>query len=244
MTRQRLHTYSEVRMYALTVSTIEPKNIKEAMADQSWIESMQDELNQLERLQVWKFVPRPGGKNIIALNGFGKISVMLNILSIIHLPQATDNNHDSFVPPPSFYDMIPFYKNHLGFTIKLKTPSSFKTTGLLQSWQTGIQRKVGMKIPDWMITDAMKQTKHYRMTPSAPTSPTPKVDASALTRSTVICLRLPQRRSTRLKLRALLLTVDKADELILQDTLQVSLAEYKSRQEQEARENVAVVDEH
>ncbi|GJW48697.1 retrovirus-related pol polyprotein from transposon TNT 1-94 [Tanacetum coccineum] len=33
MTRQRLHTDSEVSMYALTVSTIEPKNIKEAMAD-------------------------------------------------------------------------------------------------------------------------------------------------------------------------------------------------------------------
>ncbi|GJS45167.1 copia protein [Tanacetum coccineum] len=43
MTRQRLHTDSEVCMYALTVSTIEPKNIKEAMVDHSWIESMQDE---------------------------------------------------------------------------------------------------------------------------------------------------------------------------------------------------------
>nr|GEX29820.1 copia protein [Tanacetum cinerariifolium] len=31
--------------------TIEPKNIKEAMADHSWIESMQDELNQFKRLQ-------------------------------------------------------------------------------------------------------------------------------------------------------------------------------------------------
>ncbi|GKA22475.1 hypothetical protein Tco_0708437 [Tanacetum coccineum] len=40
-------------------STIEPKNIKEAMADHSWIESMQDELNQFERLQVWELVPRP-----------------------------------------------------------------------------------------------------------------------------------------------------------------------------------------
>nr|GEX75957.1 hypothetical protein [Tanacetum cinerariifolium] len=38
--------------------------------------------------------------------------------------------------------------------------------------------------------------------------------------------------------------VDKADELIIQDTLQVSLAEHKSRQEQEARENVALVEEH
>ncbi|GJT41950.1 retrovirus-related pol polyprotein from transposon TNT 1-94 [Tanacetum coccineum] len=67
MTRQRLHTDSKVFMYALTVSTIEPKNIKEAMADHSWIESMQDELNQFERLQFWELVPRPEGKNVIAL---------------------------------------------------------------------------------------------------------------------------------------------------------------------------------
>ncbi|GKG54391.1 hypothetical protein Tco_0560046, partial [Tanacetum coccineum] len=37
---------------------------------------------------------------------------------------------------------------------------------------------------------------------------------------------------------------DKADEMILQDTLQVSLAEHKSREEQEARENVELVNEH
>nr|GEY06810.1 Gag-Pol polyprotein [Tanacetum cinerariifolium] len=66
MTRQRLHTDSEVCMYALTVNTIEPKNIKEAKADHNWIESMQDELNQFKRLQVWELVPRPEGKNIIA----------------------------------------------------------------------------------------------------------------------------------------------------------------------------------
>nr|GFB88927.1 hypothetical protein [Tanacetum cinerariifolium] len=52
-------------------------------------------------------------------------------------------------------------------------------------------------------------------------SPTPKVDAGASTRSTVIRLRLPQRKSTRLTPPAPVLTVDKADKLILQDTLQV-----------------------
>ncbi|GJV62095.1 retrovirus-related pol polyprotein from transposon TNT 1-94 [Tanacetum coccineum] len=67
MTRQKLQIDSEVCMYALTISTIEPKNIKEAMVDHSWIESMQDELNQFERLQVWELVPRLEGKNIIAL---------------------------------------------------------------------------------------------------------------------------------------------------------------------------------
>ncbi|GJR01002.1 retrovirus-related pol polyprotein from transposon TNT 1-94 [Tanacetum coccineum] len=51
----------------LIVCTNELKISKEAMADHSWIESMQDELNQFERLQVWELIPRPEGKNIITL---------------------------------------------------------------------------------------------------------------------------------------------------------------------------------
>nr|GFA00091.1 hypothetical protein [Tanacetum cinerariifolium] len=39
-------------------------------------------------------------------------------------------------------------------------------------------------------------------------------------------------------------TVDEADTMILQDTLQVSLVEHKSREDQEARENVELVNEH
>ncbi|GJR25280.1 hypothetical protein Tco_1101512 [Tanacetum coccineum] len=264
--------------------------------------------------------------------------------TIFHLPHANDNNHNSFVPPPSFSDMVPFYKQQLGFTMELKTSSSFKTTGLLQPWQTlckifskclttrvtgwdqpplqimqmmycfvnnvhvdyaelffpEISRrardmyhnlqdddimknifnsgrhkdKVGMQIPDWMITEEMKHTEHYRMyaevfgldvpltqsqptestqgthrTLSAPRSPTPKKDtseSSAPKQSTVIHFRfrLPERRSTRLTPPAPVPTVDKADEMILQDTLQVSLAEHKSQEEQEARENVELVNKH
>nr|GFB29640.1 hypothetical protein [Tanacetum cinerariifolium] len=51
-------------------------------------------------------------------------------------------------------------------------------------------------------------------------------------------------RSTHLTPPAPVPTVDKEGELILQDTLQVSLFEHKIRQEQEARENVALVEEH
>ncbi|GJR58602.1 retrotransposon protein, putative, unclassified [Tanacetum coccineum] len=56
MTRCQLHTDVELCMYALTVSTTKPKNIKEAMLDASWIESMQDELNQFKRLDVWELI--------------------------------------------------------------------------------------------------------------------------------------------------------------------------------------------
>ncbi|GJS67259.1 retrovirus-related pol polyprotein from transposon TNT 1-94, partial [Tanacetum coccineum] len=62
----------EVCMYALTVSTIEPKNIKEAMLDHSWIESMQDELNQFKRLNGWELVECPIGRNIIAVKWIWK----------------------------------------------------------------------------------------------------------------------------------------------------------------------------
>ncbi|GJX27866.1 hypothetical protein Tco_0235945 [Tanacetum coccineum] len=51
-TRRQLATDPEMCMFALTVSTAEPKNIKEAMADSAWIEAMQEELHQFDRLQM------------------------------------------------------------------------------------------------------------------------------------------------------------------------------------------------
>ena len=44
----------------------EPKNIKEAIQDPDWVKAMQEELEEFERNQVWKLVPRPSeGKSII-----------------------------------------------------------------------------------------------------------------------------------------------------------------------------------
>ncbi|GKD71609.1 hypothetical protein Tco_1325699, partial [Tanacetum coccineum] len=238
--------------------------------------------------------------------------------TIFHLPQENDNNHNSFVPPPSFFDMVPFYKQELGFKMELKTSSSFKTTGLLQPWQTlckifskclttqllweglyyflhhptssisfprftkiivshymtifpDISRRardkyhnlkdddimrnmfnserhkdrVRMQIPAWMISEDMKHTENYQMYAEVfgidvsltHSHPTESTQGTHRTPST-------PRRSTRLTPPAPLPTVDKAYEIILQDTLQVSLAEHKIREEQEARENVAPVDEH
>nr|GFA73071.1 Gag-Pol polyprotein [Tanacetum cinerariifolium] len=51
-TRRQLATYHEMCMFALTMTTAEPKNIKEAMADSAWIETMQEELHQFNRLQM------------------------------------------------------------------------------------------------------------------------------------------------------------------------------------------------
>ncbi|GKA58711.1 hypothetical protein Tco_0758024, partial [Tanacetum coccineum] len=267
--------------------------------------------------------------------------------TIFHLPQANDNNHNSFVPPPLFLDMVPFNKQQLGFTIELKTSSSFKTTGLLQPWQTlckifskclttrvtgwdqpplqimqmmycfvnnihveyvellwealyyslhyptslipyprftkiivshymtifpeisrraqdmyhNLQNddimknifnsgrhkdKVGMQIPDWMITEEMKHMEHYRMyaevfaldVPSTQSQPTESTQGTYRTPSA------PRSPNLKMDTSESMATVDKADEMILQATLQISLTEHKSREEQEARENVELVNKH
>ncbi|GJW28577.1 retrovirus-related pol polyprotein from transposon TNT 1-94 [Tanacetum coccineum] len=59
-------------MFALTVSTAEPKNIKKAMANFAWIEAMQEELHQFDRLQVWELVDKPFGKTVIKLKWLWK----------------------------------------------------------------------------------------------------------------------------------------------------------------------------
>ncbi|GJS80675.1 hypothetical protein Tco_0730556 [Tanacetum coccineum] len=61
-TRRQLATDPEMCMFALTVSIVEPKNIKEAMADSAWIEAMQEELHQFEGNRVWELVDKPFGK--------------------------------------------------------------------------------------------------------------------------------------------------------------------------------------
>nr|GFA19427.1 hypothetical protein [Tanacetum cinerariifolium] len=55
-TRRQLATDREMCMFALTVSTAKLKNVKEAMADSAWIEAIQEELYQFDRLQVWELI--------------------------------------------------------------------------------------------------------------------------------------------------------------------------------------------
>nr|GEW70042.1 integrase, catalytic region, zinc finger, CCHC-type, peptidase aspartic, catalytic [Tanacetum cinerariifolium] len=59
LTRNQLRSDGDMCLYALTVSIMELKNVKEAMTDRAWIESMQEELLQFKRMDVWVLVPIP-----------------------------------------------------------------------------------------------------------------------------------------------------------------------------------------
>nr|GEV44476.1 hypothetical protein [Tanacetum cinerariifolium] len=61
LTRNQLKTDGDMCIYALTVSILEPKTIKEDLTDPAWIESMQEKLHQFIRLDVWELVPSPDG---------------------------------------------------------------------------------------------------------------------------------------------------------------------------------------
>ncbi|GJR67022.1 hypothetical protein Tco_0013087, partial [Tanacetum coccineum] len=280
--------------------------------------------------QFWHTLKEDGSKyRLKFMLDKKEISLTLDDFRIIfHLPHANDNNHNSFVPPPSFSDMVPFYKQQLGFTIELKTSSSFKTTGLLQPCQTlckifskclttrvtgwaplqimqmmycfvnnihvdyaellweGIyyslhhptssipyprftkiiishymtsfpeisrrardmyhnlqdddimknifnsgrhKDKVGMQIPDWMITEEMKHTEHYRMYAEVfgldvPLTQSQPTESTQGTHRTLSAPRSPTPKK------------DIAES--------ISLAEHKSQEEQEARENVELVNKH
>nr|GEW91265.1 retrovirus-related Pol polyprotein from transposon TNT 1-94 [Tanacetum cinerariifolium] len=59
-------------MSALTVSSAEPKKIREAMVDHAWIEAMQAELHQFDILGVWKLVDKCFIKSVIGLKWLWK----------------------------------------------------------------------------------------------------------------------------------------------------------------------------
>ncbi|GJT40815.1 uncharacterized mitochondrial protein-like protein [Tanacetum coccineum] len=54
-------------MYGLSVSTMEPSNVKEAIKDPAWIESMLEELIQFKRLDVCELVPLPDNVKALTL---------------------------------------------------------------------------------------------------------------------------------------------------------------------------------
>ncbi|GJV59555.1 retrovirus-related pol polyprotein from transposon TNT 1-94 [Tanacetum coccineum] len=57
------------------LTKVEPKNYKEAMTESSWIEAMQEEIHEFERLEVWELVPRPSNIMKIALKWIFKVKL-------------------------------------------------------------------------------------------------------------------------------------------------------------------------
>ncbi|GJU80687.1 putative ribonuclease H-like domain-containing protein [Tanacetum coccineum] len=57
------------------LTSVEPKNYKDALTQACWIEAMQEELNEFEHLEVWELVPRPDKVMVITLKWIYKVKL-------------------------------------------------------------------------------------------------------------------------------------------------------------------------
>ncbi|GJU03242.1 retrovirus-related pol polyprotein from transposon TNT 1-94 [Tanacetum coccineum] len=84
-TRLQLHEQALFCYYDAFLTSVEPKNYKDALTQACWIEAMQEELHEFDRLEVWELVPRPDKVMIITLKWIYKLKL------------------DEIVTPPKFY---------------------------------------------------------------------------------------------------------------------------------------------
>ncbi|KAK1380648.1 hypothetical protein POM88_027392 [Heracleum sosnowskyi] len=62
--KTRSATTNECLFHAF-ISQTEPKKVDEALQDATWITTMQEELNEFERNEVWTLVPRPKNRSVV-----------------------------------------------------------------------------------------------------------------------------------------------------------------------------------
>nr|GEW40578.1 uncharacterized mitochondrial protein AtMg00810-like [Tanacetum cinerariifolium] len=66
-TRQQLQDEVLFCYFDAFLSSVKTKSYKDALMESCWIEAMQEELNEFERLEVWELVPRPERIMVITL---------------------------------------------------------------------------------------------------------------------------------------------------------------------------------
>ncbi|GKA15227.1 retrovirus-related pol polyprotein from transposon TNT 1-94 [Tanacetum coccineum] len=70
-----LHEQALFCYYDAFLTVVEPKMYKDALTQSCWIEAMQEELNEFERLEVWELVPRPDKVMVITLKWIYKVKL-------------------------------------------------------------------------------------------------------------------------------------------------------------------------
>nr|GEX27790.1 hypothetical protein [Tanacetum cinerariifolium] len=74
-TRLKLHEQALFSYYDAFLTTVKPKTYKDALTQSCWIEAMQEELNEFERLELWELVPRPDNVMVITLKWIYKVKL-------------------------------------------------------------------------------------------------------------------------------------------------------------------------
>ncbi|GJY41543.1 integrase, catalytic region, zinc finger, CCHC-type containing protein [Tanacetum coccineum] len=71
--RKQLQNDGMCYFFDAFLTSVEPKNFKQAMTEPSWIDVMQEEIHEFKRLQVWKLVSCPDKVLLIKLKWIYKV---------------------------------------------------------------------------------------------------------------------------------------------------------------------------
>nr|GEV80619.1 hypothetical protein [Tanacetum cinerariifolium] len=72
-TRKQLQTDAMWCYFDAFLTSVEPKNFKEAMIEPSWIDAMQEEIHEFERLKIYELVPCPDHIMLMKLKWIYKV---------------------------------------------------------------------------------------------------------------------------------------------------------------------------
>ncbi|GJZ73381.1 retrovirus-related pol polyprotein from transposon TNT 1-94 [Tanacetum coccineum] len=75
LTRRQLATDALWCYFHAFLTKVEPNNYKESMKESCWIEAIQKEIHEFERLEVWELVPRPSNIMLINLKWIFKVKL-------------------------------------------------------------------------------------------------------------------------------------------------------------------------
>ncbi|GKE63351.1 retrovirus-related pol polyprotein from transposon TNT 1-94 [Tanacetum coccineum] len=96
-TRRQLSTDALWCYFHAFLAKEEPNNYEEAMEESCWIEAMQEEIHEFERLEVWELVPKPDRAMIISLKWIFKMDVKTAFLNEILKEEVYVSQPEGFV---------------------------------------------------------------------------------------------------------------------------------------------------
>ncbi|GJX82119.1 integrase, catalytic region, zinc finger, CCHC-type containing protein [Tanacetum coccineum] len=174
-TRLQLHKQALFCYYDAFLTSVEPKNYKDALTQACWIEAMQEELNEFERLEVWELVPRLDKVMVITLKWIYKeLQFVLGargiVCSVINLEpfvleenerlKRTFSNHDiscrcgarlnccdQFFPPSLSYVTIAT-KDHAVATASAQNDNgSLEAESIVRAASTSVRFRLSKRVP-------------------------------------------------------------------------------------------------
>ncbi|GJT77655.1 retrovirus-related pol polyprotein from transposon TNT 1-94 [Tanacetum coccineum] len=182
-TRKQLKTGVMWCYFDAFLTSVEPKNFKEAMLESSWIEAMQEEIHEFERLQVWELVPCPDFVMLIKLkwiykvkkdelrgvlknkNGFRKVVYVSQPEGFVdqdkpnHMYRLKKALYGLKQAPRAWYDMLSSFLPLQEFSKGLQISQSSRGIFINQSnYALEIIKKYGMLSSDPVYTPVMDKT--------------------------------------------------------------------------------------